>query len=485
MAPSAQQAPVPPSLAQQQAMAQAQQAQARAFSPPQQQHSPSPTLTHQIGQQQVRPRASPDPRSPPFPAGSFPASGQNTPIVRTPTSGMASPSIPQYTQHAQHAQHPQQHNPAQHQAQHQGSYTTQYAANHIQPNGRLTPGSATQRFAPPQPSPSPAPTTHHPAPTQAPNTPAAHSPQVVSPSTQATHGYSNAVFAPPAGASPGPMAPPPSTALKPAVPAKTYAYEMDDTLAGTGINLDEEEQFMNDYETRTGFAAMQPGGRGSFYGAGVTNQPPETTTGKSQQELVADAADRAWNDAAHRYGVSRAQDFLEGGFIHPGMLHLRMEKAAAANNLELNLDPKPSNAGMPLGRFSNPNNWDKPEIRVTTKTSPEGTLMTTEGSFLPKDAYLIDQIALLSLATKVRLGELLADANTVASHRQETAHGMIPPEWEEAAEPQPMDVDVSPSTSAKRKYSCFSYSAHHPNTCQVLPRRRATACPLLHPRRRL
>lgn len=281
-----------------------------------------------------------------------------------------------------------------------------------------------------------------------------HSPQVVSPATQTPHNYATSTFSPQPTASPGPMAPPPSTLPKAAVPAKTYAYEMDDTLAGTGINLDEEEQFMNDYETRTGFGALVPGGRGSFYGAGPVNQPPEKVNGKTQEELVADAADRAWNDAAHRYGAARAQDFLEGGFIHPGMLHARMNKMAAANNLELNLDPKPPNPSMPLGRFSNPNNWEKPQIKVTTKTSPDGTLVATEGSFLPKDAYLIDQIALLSLATKVRIGELLADATMISTHRQNTAHGIIPPEWADAAETQPMDIDpaTSPSTN-KRKFA--------------------------------
>jgi hypothetical protein len=233
---------------------------------------------------------------------------------------------------------------------------------------------------------------------------------------------------------------------------------MDDSLAGTGINLDEEEQYMNDYETRMGFGAHVPGGRGSFYGAGPANQPVEPSQTKSQEEMAAEAADRVWNDAAYRYGVSRAHDFLQQGFIHPAIIHARMSKAAAANGLDLNLDPKPSNANMPLGRFSNPNHWEKPSVRVTTKTSPESTVVTTSGSFLPKDAYLIDQIALLSLATQTRLGELLSDANLIACNRQQTAHGVIPPEWVDAAEPPSiLDSAVSPRTnSRKRKFNSFS-----------------------------
>lgn len=258
------------------------------------------------------------------------------------------------------------------------------------------------------------------------------------------------------------MGPPPyQNALKLALPVKSYQYEMDDSLAGTGINLDEEEQYMNDYETRVGFGAHVPGGRGTLFGAGPANQPAEPSQSKSQEEMVADTADRVWNEAAHRYGTSRAQDFLQQGFVYPAMLHARMSKIAAANGLELNRDPKVPNANMPLGRFSNPNTWAKPSVTVTTRTSPDNTIVTTSQSFLPKDAFLIDQIALLSLATQTRLGELLCDASLVSSNRQQTAHGIIPPEWVDAAEPQILGSAVSPSTtSRKRKWidcSVFSY----------------------------
>lgn len=252
----------------------------------------------------------------------------------------------------------------------------------------------------------------------------------------------------------GTMGPPPhQNALKIVPPVKSYQYEMDDSLAGTGINLDEEEQYMNDYETRVGFGAHVPGGRGSFYGAGPANQPAEPSQSKSQEEMVAEAADRAWNEAAHRYATSRAQDFLQQGFIHPATLHARMSKVATANGLELNRDPKPPNPNMPLGRFSNPNNWSKPSVTVTTRTSGDSTIITTAESFLPKDAFLIDQIALLSLATQTRLGELLSDAALVSSNRQQTAHGIIPPEWADAAEPHIMDSAPSPSTTSRKRKS--------------------------------
>ncbi|KAI0136799.1 hypothetical protein BJ170DRAFT_603213 [Xylariales sp. AK1849] len=438
--------------------------QSRAFSPPQQASpTPSPTIAqHAHGLQQMsRPRPSPGPQSPSFGTPNYTGSGYNPPGARTP-NGLASPTVPAYSQQQQQAQHQHQ----QHQSHApQNTYSTSYAhpPQPIQQGNRLdvSNGGSSGLGASTQSATNS--TTNHNTTNQHHSTSIIPPPQLPR-SSNAPHAYSTASFAPPTTPvtpAPGTMAPPSAyvhdgtrqapVAPKPA-PVKNYAYDMDDTLAGTGINLDEEEQHLNDFEIRTGLGAFAPGGRGSFYGAGPANQPPEQFEAKTQEELAAMAADRAWNEAAHRYGISRAQDFLEGGFIRPGFLHARMSKVAAANNLELNLDQKAASSNMPLGRFSNPNQWEKPEIRVTTRTSPDGTIMSTEGSFLPKDAYLIDQLALLSLATKQHLRELLDEVNTVACHRQQSAHGNIPSEWIDAAEPQAtVNSAVSPRTNPLKR----------------------------------
>ena len=132
-----------------------------------------------------------------------------------------------------------------------------------QQNGRLTPGTTVnQRFAPPQ---------HHATPQPSANHMAAHSPGAIShpppsPHIQQPngtgHGYANATFSPTAHvqpvSTPGAMGPPPHlNAPKPAVPVKSYQYEMDDSLAGTGINLDEEEQYMNDLESLREFRLVK------------------------------------------------------------------------------------------------------------------------------------------------------------------------------------------------------------------------------------
>ncbi|KAK8107433.1 Tpa inducible protein [Apiospora kogelbergensis] len=433
----------------------------RAFTPQQQQppqhHSPSPTIPNQQvsypNLQKLPPsRMSPNTAShfsQSFP-GASPGAGVTTPGTSTP-NGLPSPSLP-----ALNAPH----------------YNPQPNYNQLpQANGRSTP----------TPGHTPHPSPHHQGQPmgQAPNRTSglvASHPAHVSPNnthpmnpsvSQATVGTPAPAIIPiPARPSrlPPPWAPPPATPYAndaarqaPVVkqaPAKAFAYDMDDTLAGTGINLDEEEQFMNDFESRTGFGAFAPGGRGTFYGAGPANQPVENSQARTQEELEAESADRAWNAAAHALALSRLHDWKEEGFIDPAMLHHQLESIAKRNNLELNMDPKPTKEHMPLGRFTQPANLPKPTVTVKTVPTPTGTRIDTIGSIIPKDAYLIDQIALLSLATKERVGELLTEADSIACLRQQTAHGAIPPEWADAALSPPLaqsNSAVSPSTKSLKR----------------------------------
>ncbi|KAK8134298.1 hypothetical protein PG984_006310 [Apiospora sp. TS-2023a] len=454
----------------------------RAF-PPQQQpqhHSPSPTIPNQQVAYPNLQKPPPSRMSPTtashfsqsFP-GASPGAGVATPGTSTP-NGLPSPSLPahnsphynaqaNYNQQAQtngrstptlgHAPHP----PLMHQTPHHQGQPAGQATNRPVGLAASHPAHAT-------------PNNTHPINTSVPQGPvgtpnAAMSPPSQQPGTpgamqNSQNAYTNATFA----TATTPMGPPPATpytndaarqapVIKQA-PAKAFAYDMDDTLAGTGINLDEEEQFMNDFESRAGFGAFAPGGRGTFYGAGPANQPVEPSQSRTQEELAAEIADRAWNAAAHRLTVSRLHEWKEEGFVSPAMLHHRLETIAKANNLELNMDPKPTKEHMPLGRFTQPANLPKPSVTVKVDKAPGGTLVRTVGSMIPKEAYLIDQIALLSLATKERMGELLADAHEIACLRQQTAHGAVPPEWADAALSPPLaqaNSAVSPSTKAQKR----------------------------------
>ncbi|KAI5864339.1 hypothetical protein GGS23DRAFT_563924 [Durotheca rogersii] len=237
--------------------------------------------------------------------------------------------------------------------------------------------------------------------------------------------------------------------------SKTVSYEMDDMLMGTGIDLDEEAEYLNNIESR-GFPHHRPGKRDTFYGAGPANQPAQPTDAQTQEDHAAETADRVWNEAAERLAVSRSHE-VANHLLEPGVVHKRLQEVASKFGLGLNLDLKPDGKSQYIGRFANPSDFPKPELKVLYQKGPDGGIVQTLGSFVPKDAFLIDQIALLSIGTKQRLRELLSDANKVATIRQTSSHGVVPEEWIDAAAPQPAPVGgaegQSPRTGAESAVS--------------------------------
>lgn len=220
---------------------------------------------------------------------------------------------------------------------------------------------------------------------------------------------------------------------------KDYEYDVTDSLAGTGIDLRAEEQYLADMYSQgytadawQGFSQNPSGPKASFYGAGPANVATETLGELSQEQFAAQAAEKAWADSAMRVGVQRAQE-MNNAFLDVAVLHRRADKIAREHSLTLNLDLKSS--GQPMGKMRQPHNFPEPKVTVRTSTGPDGNLVTTAGSFIPQEAFLADQIALLSIAMKIRLRDLMEDANAVASHRQKTSHGEIPESWSPAAAP--------------------------------------------------
>ncbi|KAK4140070.1 uncharacterized protein C8A04DRAFT_15282 [Dichotomopilus funicola] len=271
-------------------------------------------------------------------------------------------------------------------------------------------------------------------------------------------------------ATPGAMGPPSKPAakdVKDVRDAKEVEYDVADSLAGTGIDLRAEEQALAEFyggsferEARTGAPANAPGNRGSFYGAGLANQPGEPVAAASQEEYEAEVARKVWDDAAQKLAAVRSVE-INNPFLIIANLHHRIERIAREHGLGVNLDLKNAN---PAGKMKPAQEFPPPRVTVSTTPSPEGTFVTTTGSFIPHDAYLVDQLALVSIATKHRLRELLEDANTVAIHRQTTAHGEIPAEWADVAAPlrtgldslpdDPMDIEGS--NTRKRSYDEYA-----------------------------
>jgi hypothetical protein len=257
--------------------------------------------------------------------------------------------------------------------------------------------------------------------------------------------YGNAALAPvampgqQAQPAPGTMGPPPT---KPTDrPAKEMDYDVTDSLAGTGIDIHAEEQYMADLMTtgdeqlldaRTGFSHHPPGGQASFYGAGPLNQPPQATNAQTQQQLAAQSAEKAWMEAASRLATTRSQE-IQDPFLLVAILHRKAEKIAKEYGLGLRLDQ--SGAPQAMGRMKLPSDFPEPKVTVTQKVLSDATVVTTTGSWVPPESLLVDQLALMSIATKSRLKELIEDADIIATTRQTTSHGEVPEQWQIAAAP--------------------------------------------------
>lgn len=237
----------------------------------------------------------------------------------------------------------------------------------------------------------------------------------------------------------GVMGPPPS---KPLEKAKEDGVDPMDVLGGTGIDLREEEQFSY-YRSYSDF--QQPGDSASFYGAGPLNAGGETPgAGISQDQYNQELADRAWERASQNLAVSRQRE-LNNPFLNVGLVHTRMSKISRDNGLALNIDPR----SQAMGTMALPDAFTNRTVRINSVDAPpDGLIVTTNGNFIPFDSMLVDQLALLSIATKHRLRTLLENANRLTIGRQTGSHGLIPGDWVEAAAPS-NNIDSSAVVSTE------------------------------------
>lgn len=423
----------------------------RQFSPPQASPSPAP-----VGAQPAypmppnkRPKVSPQPQSQPqSPYAQSPyAASPGAPV----TPNAAGNSAPSPTLPVAQSNGPQSNG----QPVNNGTYTTPYT-NGSNGNGSTTPSIALPESRPtPPPQPifaAPPAQVHSPAPPILPQT-----------STPANAQYTNATFgAPPINPSMHPQTPqhPQHQALAPhptpgvmgppsRLPDRPQKddYDPTDLMAGTGIDVRAEEAYLANMfavdasvpESKNGFSIHQTGSKASFYGAGIANQPAEPHGGKSQDQFAAEAAEKAWQESARFLASERAVE-IKNAFLQVPIVQMRAEQAAKEHGLTLNWDMK---AAQPMGRMKVMEEHPRP-VKVETKTTPDGAIVRTSGCWVPHDAYLADQLALLSIATKQRIRDLVTDSKRIAVIRQTSSHGEVPEEWREAAAPPNVAVTVQP-----------------------------------------
>jgi hypothetical protein len=231
----------------------------------------------------------------------------------------------------------------------------------------------------------------------------------------------------------GMMGPP----LKPAEKENTNDDQMD-VLANAGVDLRAEESFAMSFHTGAfnsqptfsqsgpgttghGFTQFGHGDANTLYGAGPANQPGQPTEKLSQEELQQRAAEKAWADAALNLARSRQHE-LSRPHVNVATVWKTMDRIAKENGLHLNTD----NGKMPQLKL--PSSFEA-NVRIQTAVGPHSAMTATGGRFLPADTALADQLALMSLATNLRIRTLLEDAVALARGRRTGSHGVVPKEW--------------------------------------------------------
>ncbi len=244
------------------------------------------------------------------------------------------------------------------------------------------------------------------------------------------------------------------------VERETVNDDQMDVLANAGVDLRAEENYAMSFHTGsfnsqptfsqpgpvpTGHAYTQfsPGDSKSFYGSGPANQVGHPTDKSSQDEEYKKAADKAWADAAHNLARSRQHE-LSRPHVDVAKVWSRMDRIARENGLTLNTE----NGKMPQLKL--PSDFQA-EVRVQTAVGPQGAMTVTGGRFLPGDSGLADQLALISLATNLRIRTLLEDAVAIARSRRTGSHGIVPPEWTDVSAPSKVTSGTAVVDGDKRK----------------------------------
>ena len=269
----------------------------------------------------------------------------------------------------------------------------------------------------------------------------------------------------------GTMGPPSRPNDKP-----TDINDLGDVLAGSGVDLREEEAAMFRFSsTDRQYGARQsnelanttptpypftrdnhyspyvPGDRQSFYGAGFYNQP--AVPYKSAELMAEENKKRRIRDRAEIKQYHLNDPFLLAGTLRKKML-------TEVNKYHIKFDDS--------GLFLPKNPPDPPQKR--TFYGPDGHGVEKRlynQAILQHDSTLVEILSLLSLATQERMRMLVEDAATLARGRRVGALGIVPSdldgllegnETSEAANalPTPGDSAVSPSSNPlKRMFSLF------------------------------
>jgi len=287
---------------------------------------------------------------------------------------------------------------------------------------------------------------------------------------------------------PQPPQPPPSAgAMGPPsrpIDKPTDVNDLSDVLAGSGVDLKEEEaalfnrfntpnnqangtSFTSDASTSFGsggpngqqasnfnpysqfntLSANAPGGKTSFYGAGTLNQaaiPIKTAEERYEEE----------KKRAIRRKIERRQYHLNDPFLFGAGVHARLAKTSQTEQISFPRE----------GLLTSNGQKDPISLYLIGPDSNE-VLTTVRGEdLLYLNSPLVDILSLISLATQERLRGIVEDSAELAKGRRVGSHGAVPPEladlavgggpFDPAFLPTPGNSAVSPMTNPLKRMKC-------------------------------
>jgi hypothetical protein len=259
--------------------------------------------------------------------------------------------------------------------------------------------------------------------------------------------------------------PPPSSMPPPKVPyskatdnaelEKANARDLDvnnisDVLTGSGIDLRaEEDNLLHSYGNRSGYGTSfnsqatgstisphssfnnwsQQGGHGAFQGSGPLSQ--SMTQEQHEAEFL-----RKHEQAARILSES-AQQCLTDPFCDANVLRHRMARRAYENGIQVNVD----------GLFDKIPDKTPRDVTRTTQAGANGEQIVglEAASLLNQNAPLVEILSLLSLAAEERIRTIVEDSFALSQGRQNTSHGIIPPQMLDIAVKEP---DAEPKMAA-------------------------------------
>ena len=226
----------------------------------------------------------------------------------------------------------------------------------------------------------------------------------------------------------------------------TDMNELSDVLAGSGVDLKEEEaalyHFNNVSHQQNGtviaanpvpaftssglngttmsmfpiqgtfntLSQNMPGDRASFFGAGTFNQPAV------QYQSIEERADEELARAQRRK-AERRQYHLNDPFLYAATIQRSLSKQS--HYLQVTI-PK-------SGLFSSNYQSVQPTQLIVAGPDKNEVLTTVRGQdLIHSDAPLAEIITLLSLATQERLRAVVEDTATLAKARRAGSHGIVP-----------------------------------------------------------